>query len=154
MTFAVRTLGFILNLNSTFVVTSGTGFSYFGSGGSNTITYYGWCPYTNGGSNSAVVPNATFGSLFSGSPIGVNGLAVTGIWEGSGPNLTTVSKVLIGFKGTVVPVVNSVLINGTLCSFSGHTTTPQGSDTIWIGSLTTATASLFGTSGNKTVILT
>jgi hypothetical protein len=156
MTFMARTLGYLSrNYNSTFVVTSGTGTSPTGAGGSSTITYYGWCPYTNGGANSIYLPDSTFGSLNSGAPTGVNGLAVTGIWEGSGQNVTTVSRVMIGFAGSVTPVVNSVSINGTIRTFSGSTTTTSGGDTIWVGTLTTVNvASLFGSSGNKTVILT
>jgi hypothetical protein len=97
------------------------------------------------------------GSFASGTtPIGVNGLAVIGVYEASIPNFTTVDRVIVVFSGNVSPTVHSVTIAGTSRPFNyyGLDFTPQG-NTVWIGSLANlGVTSLFGSSGVKTVVLT
>jgi hypothetical protein len=141
--------------NSSFSVNSGTGSSTTVAG--RSFTYYGWCPIYNLSGHSNYQPDPFgFGSLSTGSPTGVNGLSVLGVYEGSSPDLATVDRVMVVFAGNVTPVVNSVTIAGTSRPFGGYITSiSDNGNTVWIGTLATINvASLFGVSGVKTVVLT
>jgi len=142
--------------NSSFSVNSGTAGSTSATG--HSFTYYGWCPDYNTGNSNYLPDPFGMGSLSSGSPTGVNGLSVIGVYEASLPDLLTVDRVVVLFAGNVTPTVNSVTIAGTNRPFNTLATvinhTPSG-DTAWVGTLaTTGVETLFGSSGVKTVVLT
>lgn len=148
--------GGYVSYNSSFSVNSGTGSSDTVAG--RSFTYYGWCPdYSISGHSNYLPDSVGMGSFASGTtPIGVNGLAVIGVYEASAADVATVDRVIVVFSGNVLPTVNSVTIAGTSRPFNYISTniTPQG-NTVWIGTLaTTGVASLFGLSGVKTVVLT
>jgi len=149
--------GGYVSYNSSFSVNSGNSSSTTITG--RSFTYYGWCPDYNTSGHSNYLPDPSgMGSFASGTtPIGVNGLAVIGVYEASNPDLATVDRVIVVFSGNL-PTVNSVTIAGTSRPFNTSLNTinitPQG-NTVWIGTLaTTGVASLFGLSGVKTVVLT
>ena len=149
--------GGYVSYNSSFSVNSGSSSSTTVAG--HSFTYYGWCPDYNTSGHSNMLPDTNMGSFASGTtPIGVNGFAVIGVYEASIPDFATVDRVIVVFSGNVSPTVNSVTIAGTSRPFNTSLNTinitPQG-NTVWIGTLaTTGVASLFGSSGVKTVVLT
>lgn len=148
--------GGYVSYNSSFSVNSGTGSSDTVAG--RSFTYYGWCPdYSISGHSNYLPDSVGMGSFASGTtPIGVNGLAVIGVYEASAADVATVDRVIVVFSGNVLPTVNSVTIAGTSRPFAPYmsvNTTPQG-NTAWIGNLATGGTSLFGLSGVKTVVLT